>query len=290
MGVVGILALVVIVVVVALAAINAIARKGVEAGATYALGVKTTLGSASIGVFSGEFGLSRLKVANPEGFTAPHFLSLGDAGVAVSLGSLAKETIDVPRFSLDSIDVHLERKDKRANYQVIMDNLEKLTGPRDPNQPAPKEEGGKKLIVRDLSITNVTVHVDPLAFGPGAAIAEGTGPAPRITVPIKQIKLQNVGQTGSGVAGSGVTISQLSSIIVQAVMAATIEEGGGLLPADLLNDLRAQLGDLDGLANVLLQVEGKTLDEKFGQEAGKAIEKELKEGLEGLLKKKPGGG
>ncbi len=298
-GLVGLLALLIIGVVIALAAVNAIARKGVEAGATYALGVKTTLGSASIGLFSGQFALSNLKVSNPEGFPAPHFLSLGDAGVAVSLGSLTKETIDVPRFSLDSIDVNLERKDKRANYQVILDNLEKLSGPRDPNKPPPKEEGGKKLIIRDLSITNVTVHVDPLGLGPTAAIGEATGAKVKITVPIKEIRLQNVGQTGTGAGGSGVTISQLSSIIVQAVMAATIEQGGDL-PVDFLNDLRSQLGDLDGLAGVPLKIEGKATDaaEKFGQEAkkiGEQIEQtekaveEVKKGLEDLLKKKPGG-
>lgn len=306
-----ILACVVIAVIVMLLALNSIARRGIEAGATYALGVPTTLGSASIGVFSGEFGMSKLKVSNPEGFGTPHFLSLGDADVAVSLGSLTKDTIDVPRFALDSIDVHLERKDKRSNYQVILDNLEKLSGPADPAKPPPKEGGGKKLIVRDLTIRDVTVHVDALGLPGASTIGDATGASARVTIPIKEIRLQNVGQTGSGVGGSGVTISQLSGIIVQAVMAATIEEGAGVLPADLLNDLGSQLGDLDGLAHVPMQVGGKAVDavQKFGQEAskiggeaGKAAgeaakeaEKKIEEvqkGIDDLLggKKKPGGG
>ncbi len=297
LGVAGVIALLVVLVIVVFIAINMIARRGIEAGATYALGVNTTLGSASIGVFSGEFGMTKLKVSNPQGYGTPHFLALGDADVAVSLGSLMKDTIEVPRFTLDSIDVHLERKDKKANYQVILDNLEKVSGPRDPNAPPPKEEGGKKLIIRDLTISNVTVHADALGVPGAAVIGDATGASARVTIRVPEIKLQNVGQTGSGVGGSGVTISQLSGIIVQAVMAATVESAGDLLPDDVLKDIGAQLGDLDGLAGVPLQVGGKAVNaaERFGQKAaaiGKEAEKaakEVKEGLEGLLKKKPGG-
>jgi len=106
---------------------NAAARKGVEAGATYALGVNTTLQSASVGIFSGKFGLTGLKVANVQGYKADKFLSLGEGNVAVSLGSLMKDTIEVPTFSLDTIELNLEKKEGKANYQVIMDNLGRPT-------------------------------------------------------------------------------------------------------------------------------------------------------------------
>lgn len=313
-GGVGLVAVLVILAVVTLALVNFLARKGIEAGATYALGVNTTLGSARIGIFSGEFGMSRLKVANPEGFAAPHFLALGDAGVAVSLASLTKDTIEVPKFALDEIDVHIERKDGKSNYKVILDNLEKLSGKPDPGKPkpAPKPaEEGKKLIIRELTIRKVTVHVDMLGVeGATGAIGDVTGASAKVTVPIDEIKLKDVGKTGTGVGGSGVTIGELSSIIVQAIMAAVVENGGDLLPKDLLNDIGAQLGDLTGLADVGLEVGGEVVDVagKFGQEAAKVVEgvageagkavEELGKGLEGLLgggggdknkAKKPGG-
>ena len=57
--------------------IDRIAKAGVEKGATYALGVPTTLKSADVGVFAGTFAMSGLNVANPEGFDKePHFLKL----------------------------------------------------------------------------------------------------------------------------------------------------------------------------------------------------------------------
>ena len=51
--------------------IDAFAKKGIEAGGTYCLGVPTTLDSANIGIVSGMFGLQGLTVANPEGYESP---------------------------------------------------------------------------------------------------------------------------------------------------------------------------------------------------------------------------
>src|SRR5688572_21900868 len=106
----GIIALVLLVFIgggIAVAAANSLARKGIETGATYALGVDTSLGSARVGIFSGELGLSRLDVHNPDGFQSHHFLELGHGGVAVTLPTLLKDTIEVPRFSLDAMNVYL---------------------------------------------------------------------------------------------------------------------------------------------------------------------------------------
>lgn len=287
---------------------GSLAQRGIEAGATYALGVRTTLGSARVGVLSGTFGMSVLEVANPKGFPAPHFLQLGDADVAVTLASLTKDTIRVPRFSLDALDVHLEGKDGKSNYQVILDNLEKLSGPRDPGAPAPAPKAGeKKLIIDEVTITNVNVHVDLLGLGSGARLGQVTGAQAKVDVPIREIKLHNVGKTGTGVGGTGVTVAELASIIVQAVFAAVLENAGDVLPADVLADITGQLKDLDGLVNVGLEIGGEAVDvaEQIGQqarqagedvkktveEAGKTVE-ELGKGLEGILGggKNKGGG
>jgi hypothetical protein len=295
------IALLIIAVVVASFFVNAAAKKGIESGASYALGVPTTLNSASVGILSGKLGLSGLRIANPPGFKADKFLSLGDGRVAVSLASLTKDTITVPEFTLDTIDVNLERTASSANYKVIMDNLAKLGGKGGEPKPAPGGEKEKRLIINELTIRNVNVRADLLAGGGGlgAAIGQAAGP---ITVPIAEIKLKNVGKTGTGVGGTGVTVKELSSIIVQAVLAAAAENGGGLLPADLLGDLKGGLAKLDGLENVGMEIGGKLRDvgKQLGQQAeeigkdlegkakdaGKQLEK-LGEGLKDILPKKP---
>jgi hypothetical protein len=190
---------------------------------------------------------------------------MGEGNVAVSIPSLTKDTITVPTLVLDNINVNLQRKDGSANYQVILDHLKQLGGAQKP-QPAPSESGGKKLIINDLSIRHVTVHADLGAPGPLGQLAT-------VTVPIDEIKLTNVGKgTGSGVGGSGVTLSQLSSFIVQAVLGAAAEKGADLGPiAGELKNAVAQIGDLQ---NVGVQVVGKAGEaaQQLGQQLNQATQ------------------
>ncbi|MBW2241674.1 MAG: hypothetical protein JRH01_06780, partial [Deltaproteobacteria bacterium] len=59
--------------------INGIAQGLIGHGSTMALGVETSLDSVAIDVFTGSFVLADLEVANPEGFSAPQFLGIGEA-------------------------------------------------------------------------------------------------------------------------------------------------------------------------------------------------------------------
>lgn len=254
----------IVAVVVAFYSIDAIAKRAIESGGTYALGVPTTVKSANVGIMTGTFGMSGLNVANPPGFGSSPFLSLGDAGVAVTLSSLREPVVTLPRLSLDNLSVSLEKKGGSANYNVILDNLKKLN-----SGSASKSSGdGKKFIIRELSLRNINVGVD-LIGGPGAI-----GDLTKIKIPISEIKLENVGQTGTGVGGSGVTMEQLTSIVVQAVLAAAAEKGGGILPAEILGDLQgglANLGQLDKLGMKVL-ADPKVLEQLGAGKATEAIE------------------
>jgi uncharacterized protein involved in outer membrane biogenesis len=273
---------------------GSLAKAGIEKGGTYALGVPTKVDNVSIGFLSGKLAIRRLDVGNPQGFDAPHFLDLGEAKVQVGLASLTKETISVPLFSLDRLDVQLQKKAGTANYDVILENLKKVSGGGEGGKPAPRPSTGeeKKLVIDDLSLTNVTVNVD---------LFDAPGGLTKVRIPIKEIRLQKVGQTGSGVGGTGVTIGQLASIIVQAVMQATIENGQNLLPADMLGDLQGRLAALGDVKELGMKVVGdvKGTVEKVGGEAAKAVEEgkkavddigkkaeEVKKGLEGLIPKR----
>lgn len=269
----GVLVLVVVgVVVFVFARVDAIAKMAIERGGTYALGVNTTVKSADVKVFSGEFAMSGLEVANPEGFGAPHFLTMGSAGVAVSLASLNKPIVELPRLSLEELDVRLERRPDGSNYGVILANLEKLKSPAKDTSPQASE---KKLVIDELSIKNVKVSIDLLGLPGGSS---------RVTVPIGEIKLSQVGKTGKGVGGTGVTLDELAGIVVQAVMAATVDNAGGLLPGDVLGEMKGalgKLGDIGGMgAKVIGEVGGHV--EKIGGEVGKAAEQAAKEVQKGV--------
>ena len=291
-------------VVLGIVGFNGIARRAIESGGSYALGVETKVDSVRIGLFSGRFGLNGLRVANPSGYTSPHFLSLGSGDVAVDAQSVGQPVLKVPSLALADIDVHLQKREGASNYQVILDHVKQVSdrlgggggssSGGGGGSSGGSSGGGTKLVIGRLTIRNVKVHADLL--GAGGAVGQALNSATSVTLPIDEIALENVGQTGTGVGGTGVTVGQLASIIVQAVLGAAAEKGAGILPGDLLGDLGGQLAGLNGLKDIPTKVIGGAAEkvqeigqkaageigQKVGGEAGKALEG-LGKGLEGVL-------
>lgn len=298
-AVVGLVLLLVIGLVIAFLSIDSIAKAAIERGGTYALGTQTSVSSVSVGVFKGEFSLSGLNVANPTGgaggdkFNSPHFLSLGKGATAVSLSTIRQPTVEIASFTLDNVDAYLEKRSGGTNYGAILDHLKQVTGGGDTSKPAPSSGDEKKFIIHELKITNVTVHVDMGAGVPNIPGGSGDKVASvtKVTVPIDRIELKDVGQTGTGVGGSGVTMSQLSAIIVKAVLSAAAERGGGIIPADMLGDLSGKLSALTSIdslskggAAIIGDVKNKVAD--LEKNAEKDVKKGVDDAIKGIL---PGG-
>jgi hypothetical protein len=283
-----ILAVLIVIIIAAVLAlfmyIDYAAKVGIERGATYALGVQTTVGGADVGIFSGEFGMTGLNVANPEGFDTPHFLKLDDSAVAVSLGTLRQDTVDLPRLHLTGLDMNLEKKAGKSNYDVILDNLKRLE-----SGEKPKDETGegKNFVIREVLIKDVNVQVDVLPIG---------GELSRVKVPIDEIRLTDVG-TGDQ---NGVKFTELADVILKSLFAAVIENGADL-PGEVLGELQnglaglQSLGDMgigvaaviDGQVQELAGTIGKTAEELgkgLGEAAGglEDLGKQADEGLKGL--------
>jgi hypothetical protein len=266
-------------VVFAVMNINSLAKAGIEKGGTYALGTNTTLQSANVGILGGTFAMNGLNVANPPGYKAPSFLSLGSGGVAVSFNSLSKPVVELPKLSLDGLNVALEKSGGKANFNVILDHIKKVADQAGGSggSGGSSSGGDKKFVVNELSLTNIKISVDLIG---------GPADLTKVNIPIDEIKLNNVGKTGTGVGGTGVTMSQLASIIVEAVLAAAADKGGGILPADILGDLQGGLAGLGNLDNLQMSVAAKAqgtiekiggdaakkVTDKLGGEAGKVVE------------------
>lgn len=282
-GLLAVALLLVIGLVVAIASLDSIARYGIQEGATYALGVPTTVDSASVGLFGGTFGLKTLEVKNPQGFASPHFLQLSEGAVAVSLPSLMGEVIQIPQVRLTGLDMNVEKAGGKANYEVIMESLEKLSSGEKP--PAEEPAQAKKYVIGELVIEDVVVHLS------GYPVAR--------TVKIAPIRLTNV---GSG--GEPVSMAKLTGIIMRSVFQSLLA-GGFELPADLSAGLTAGISQLQGLGAAQLQNLGEEVGQRLGEvseqlqksipdaagdavgEAGKkaqqAVGEKLGEGLGGLL-------
>jgi hypothetical protein len=221
--VIGIVVLVIVGVILAWVFIDRIAKTAIEKGGSYALGVETTVRSVSVSPLSGRVGLEGLKVANPEGFSSPHLMESGTFELEARPGSLLSDTIEVRKFELDGLDVHLEQKAGGSNVTKVMENLEKLSG--EPDETKEDEGGGTKVKVDRLLIRNVVAHVHL----PG--LAGGSLDLPPIKVPT--IDLEGVTSDNA----DGLLLSELSGRIVTAVLAAIVKAGEGVIPTAFLNNL-----------------------------------------------------
>lgn len=272
LAVVAVALLIVAALVVAFLSIDAIAKSAIEKGGTYALGTDTSVSNVSVGVFKGEFSMSGLKVSNPKagGFASPHFLTLGTGATAVSLSTLRQPTVEISTLTLDGLDANIEGKSGATNYGAILDNLAKATGGGG-STPAPADPSEKKFVIKQLTLTNIKVHVNMTGSMLPGAIGDTVGKVTNVTIPIDRIELKDVGRTGEGVGGSGVTMSQLTGIVVKAVLAAAAEKGGGQIPGDLLGDLRGKLTSIASL-DTLMKGGAEVFAGKVGDEVKKGVE------------------
>lgn len=243
---------------------DSIAKAAIEKGATASLGVKTTLGTADVQPFAGRLELSKLNVANPEGFKSPHFLTMNDGATQVALGTLRQDTVEIPELTLTGIDMNLERAGSKSNYDVILKNMKGTE-----TQPPPAD-GGKKYVIKQVRIRDIKVHVDMLPIG---------GDATKLTVPIDEIKLDDFGSD----TPNGADMSQLVNTLVKAIFTAAVQKGGGLIPAEMLGDLTGHLAGLKGLGNIKLDAGSavKALGD-LGGDATKKLEDVAEQGKKAL--------
>lgn len=231
--------------------IDRFARTGVEVGATYALGVRTTLDGLDVGLLSGRVSLSDLEVRNPSGFDSPHFLTLGTGRLALGIASLLGDKPVISEFTLSGIDLNLERKGTNANYKHILDALKKFDSgdeqPADRNPETPR----KKFVVDRVTVSDINVHVSLLPIG---------GRATLVPIRIERIELTNVGADSGGLE-----LARLSAVISKAILDSVVAQAGHLLPPDIAGELRQGLGALGHLGVGTVKVLGQVTTVVGGQ-------------------------
>lgn len=270
---------VVLLVAVPLLYVDSLAKGALEEGATETFGTKTTLGSVSLGLFSGKVGLGDLRVRNPEDWEAKYFFTIHDGRFGVGLMDFLDEEVEVPQLVLEDVTLSLERSPGGSNYGTILGHMAK--GP-----PPPPDQEAKRFVIRDLRILDVQAD---LRF-------DGPGPADKtLEVTIPEIRLRNVGSNTEG----GMLVSQMWSTVMRAVLKAVVREGGGaagFITRDLagslgrVGDVPIQVvGDVTRKGAELATGAGEKLGEAAGGalgdpgELGKSAGEAVKKGLGGLL-------
>jgi len=253
--VVGLL-VVIFVVCVAVTAmmIDPIVRRGVEYGATTTLKVPTHLAGAWV-KFKGKVELDRFEVANPAGYTEPKAIVFERLDLAVPPRELFKPTVHIDQVRIVKPEVTLEFVGTKSNLATLMDNLPK-------SEPGAEKADGKKFLIQKLRIDDGTVKFRSDSLPGGTK-----------TLTLPPIELENV-----GTAEGGATTGQIARILLQALGTAALNAGQGLLPKELLDNLRGdltkqlqsvpeelrrKLGDIKGPEEVEPEQVEKTLKDLF---------------------------
>jgi len=245
--------------------LDSLAKDVLEEGAGQTFGTPTTLGSVSLGLFSGRVGLSNLRVRNPEGWQAERFFRIGDGRFGVGLRQFLEPAVEVPSLVLEDVQLSLERRGSQSNYGTVLAHMQQ--GP-----PPAADEQGKRFVIRDLRILDVTADLR-------LEVPGGVGKTLEVRIP--EIRLRDVGSDTEG----GMLVSQVWSTVLRAVLVAVVRDGGGVA-GFITRDLAGNLGRLGGLPiQVLGEVTrvggdaGLGVGKRLGEAAGEAVKK----GLGGLL-------
>ena len=289
-----IVVLIVVGIVVVAYRIDGIVRQTVEREGTNQLDLTTTLANADVGLFSGSLTLDELAVANPEGYSAPRLLELGQIHVGVSYGQLTGDPVRIKSVTINSPRLTIERGGQgladlaKLNIRDLMDRL-------DTGEPTPEGEA-TKMIIDQLTVSRAQVVIRPNVPGLDEEYA--------ITIP--DVTLNNIG-TGDE-AQNGAEIGRVTADVVMALARRAAasedlpEEVQSLLEGDIRSianqyaaklgaevrqELEQHLGELGtgvgGAAEKLLQGDTKGAVDDAQKKAGETIQQEAQNRLGGLL-------
>ena len=251
----GTVLLLVLLIVILYLTIDSIAKAGIEAGGRYALGVDTRVDSVSVSLLRGELRASGIEIDNPKGYTTPLLMRATRCTVDVKTGTLFSQVIEIPLIEIDGLEVNIERKAGTNNVSEVVDHIKSLGS-------GEKKEGGRRVKIDTIVLTNVTANV------------RGVPPGP-LTVKIPRLELKNVTEGDT----QGILVGEVVARLFPAIVVGVLDKGKGIIPSDLAGQLAS---DVAAAAKTI----GEGALKLLGQagELGKGIGKGAQDAAEGVGK------
>ena len=227
-----------------------------------------TVNAVNVSLLGGSAAVKGLVLGNPEGYKTSQAISIGNAAVSLSPGSVMSDKVVIRSIAIRDAEISFEGNPLGANnLKKIMDNVNGMTasaGPADTNAPATppasEKKAGKKLQVDDFLISGAKVH------------ANLTGLVSKdLTLPLPDIHFTDLGKGNDGITGADLTqkvLGQITADTVKALSNAVTELGKNAVDA-------AKNAAQDAASGALTNA---------NKAVGENVDK-LKKGLGGLLGK-----
>ncbi len=222
-------------------------RVAVEKASSKALDVPVDVEKVHLSIIGGTLGLQDMTVANPPGYQQEILLDLNRGDIQINTGSLLSDVVTITNIKLDGMKVALEQKGLANNLREVIESLRRN-----------EASSGKRLQVDRLEITNITVTIKLLPI---------PGQLDTLSLKLAPIEMTNLGRS------EPLDIATLTTTILLAVAEGITEQGGDVLPGDMVTGLSSVLDTAFDIGRVIF---GNGPDSK---QSGGGIA----EGLEGIL-------
>lgn len=238
--------------------VGSIAKAGVEQVGPMVTKTSVKLDGASVSIFNGAGELKGFELGNPEGYKTPYAIKVGSVGVAVAPMSVFSDKVVVKSVKIQAPEITFETDLKGNNLSKILANVQEMAGT---NAPAQTTTGGKKkaLQVDEVVIAGGKINLSATMLGGKSA-----------TLPLPEIRLEQMGQ-----GPEGITPAEMTAKILGAITSGTLKavaQGAAALGKDGA-ELAKKLGS-----------EGLDSAKKIGTEGVKSLEK-VGTGIGDLFKK-----
>jgi hypothetical protein len=219
-------ALLVLLVAGAWLGINHLAKKGLEAGGSTALGVSVQAGKVSLSPFSSSVTLARLQIGNPAGYQTDRLLALDYGRVACDLPSLFTREARLRDIALEAPELTIELRPGVSPRSNLGDLLQALDAEKEQRAKSPAAaKSQQSLRVERLRVTGTRVRFHLL----GGRTVDAVLP---------DIELTDV----KNADGSPLLLADLLRQLLGTMAAQAFAQTRGRVPDDLLTAFGRTLG------------------------------------------------
>jgi uncharacterized protein involved in outer membrane biogenesis len=191
-GLSAIVVILIVVVVVGFSKLGPIVKLAVNTYGPKITGTELKVGDVGISLFYGNAKLKNFFLGNPKGFKAPSAMKIGSINVEVDKGSLAKNTIIIPKIEVIGPEITFEKRGNTDNFEALLANVQKELPRGESAKKKPEKEGpGKQLIINDLTIKQGKVHL--AVEMPGGILSDR-----QISADLPDIHLKDIGKDKGG--------------------------------------------------------------------------------------------
>lgn len=211
-----------------------IVKKIVHKYGSEVTGTDVNLGGFKLSLKNGEASLSNITIANPKNYKSPYIFNLGNISAKVDIKSLTKDVIIVENVTIDKPIITYEMLSLTQNNVAEIQNNVSNYGksgnsaePKEEKAAETKSEGGKKVVIKELSVNNGAIEV----------MANINGKENNLSVPLPNLKINNIGETSNG-KDTGTSVAGAISKVLNTIL--------GVASKTVVEN---QLSDLRNIAN-----------------------------------------